>query len=224
MKKRILLIACPLAVAAIVLGIFLWTNRKITYEVSAGSWDNNGSFVLCTIEVSSKNIDQFIPKDEQGFLKTAEAQVGYLGIRNYYLLGIRDNPCRMFYYNNGIYALMDWNDAVYQLRSCQARFSWFGKQNEVKELVFPAPGEFDGTSTQEHDSRAIEEFELSFGTYEDAVQYFYSHLDDSTVSFDPEQQLIRCVPYDQYAWKMVTDGYIVIDFVNKEVRWEKAEE
>ena len=225
MKKRLLLILCPILVLTAAAGIYFALNRELVADVSAENWDRSGEFLLGSFAAKRVNSSSFIPEDEADFLKQAESSENYIGTYNYPWSGCKDNPCRMYYYNGGIFALMEWNDAgLYELLPCKTNFSSY--DNGAGNYAYPSPGDYypkwEGRCyTLDNDYWS---FDFVFGTYEEACEKFYNYLDEEVVSFDSENQIIRCHPYSYDRGEIDTAKWVVIDFVNQTVGFDFGEE
>ena len=224
MKKRILLLICPIVLLTVGVGIYFWLNRELVYDVSAQSWQKNGSFYLGTFSAETVNNSSFIPKNSQEFIRQAESSEAFIGSRNYPCLGIADNECRMFYYDDGIYALMFWGDNLYELLACKTNFSAY--RAAARNYAYPSPGEFypkwEGDCyTPEND---YWDFDYVFGTFEEAVEQFYGYFSEAVVSIDTENRIIRCHPYCYNTEQLDSGKWVIIDFTTKTVGFDFGEE
>lgn len=224
MKKRLLLLICPIVLLVAAAGVYFWLNRDLVFDVSAKSWERNGEFFLGTYTVDVIDNSGFVPKNEQEFIQQVESNSAFIGKRNYPYLGISDNECRMFYYNDGIYALMKWNDTVYELLPCKTDFSTYN--NEARDYAYPSPGDFypkweKNCYTLDND---YWDFDYVFGSFEESCEQFYGYFSEAVVSIDSENQVIRCHPYCYNTEQLDSDKWVVIDFVNKTVGFDFGEE
>ena len=212
MKKKVVLALIPLFLIILSVGGFLLWQRERTTVIEIGNWNKQGDqFFLCDIKVvnfaDKTDYIFFVPEDEEAFLDEMEQHIGYIGTHNFPHLGIVDNPSYYFYFNNGIFAVEQWN-AGYKLRPCMTIYSGI-------DYKYPSPGSWDPLNSPRSEMGELT-FDEFFGTYEDAL-WFYGRFDEDTVICDPERQTITVSVYDNRKDEMCADRRIVIDFLEKTV-------
>lgn len=212
MKKKVIFALMPLFLIMVAVGGFLFWTSKRTTVIEVDNWNEQGEkFFLCDIKVSNCSKWQdyvfFVPEEEDAFLNEITKHTGYLGMRNFPHLGIADNPSYYFYFNNGIFAVEQWN-AGYQLNPCMTIYSGI-------DYKYPSPGSWDPLNSPRSEMGELT-FDEFFGTYEDAL-WFYGRFDEDTVICDPERQTITVSVYDNRKDEMCADRRIVIDFLEKTV-------
>ena len=187
MKKRWGYLAIPLILVIAGTVIYLYANRKYTYTVKAENWHRKSTFTLCEIEVQEVRNGIFYPQDEETFLNSVRAKENYIGQRNLPVEGVYNNICELFYFDNGIFALMNWATGAYQLRSCS---TWFWKidSNGINgSYWYPSPGDYYPDNSL--DAESIEcDFDLVFGDFENCFTSFYSYLQYPEVAVDIENK------------------------------------
>lgn len=216
MKKRFAIIAIPLILVIAGAAIYLYANRENTYTVKAENWHRKSTFTLCEIEVSEVMNGIFYPQDEEAFLNSVREKENYIGQRNLPVEGVDNNICDLFYFDNGMFALMNWAKGAYQLRSCSTWFWKIDSDGKNGSYRYPSPGDYYPDNSL--DAESIEcDFNLVFGSFDDCFTTFYSHLQYPEVDVDKENKTIRCRVFSDSRAKTLTDSYVEIDFQQKTV-------
>ncbi|MBQ6660834.1 MAG: hypothetical protein IJM57_05320 [Lachnospiraceae bacterium] len=216
MRKKIILIVIPLILIVAGTAIYLFANRKYTYTVKAANWHRKSTFTLCEVEIADLMNDIFYPQDEQLFLKQIRSKENYVGQKNIPVEGVKDNICDIFYYDNGLFALMNWAPGAYQLRSCS---TWFWKIDSDRinsSYWYPSPGDYYPDDSVDAES-IKSDFDLVFGEFDSCCESFYLYLQYPEVDIDRDNKIIRCRVYSGPLAKTLTESYVEIDFVNKTV-------
>lgn len=221
MKKRIWFIIPILLIISVTI-IIMFLNREPLSKVSVYSWDKSDEFILCEITVESisraNNTCCFRVKDKQKLIAELEKHQGYLGRGYISHIGVETEQGLIFYYNDRLYGLMEWNTG-YILIPFACSFSYVDSNDKFNEYSYLSISDYfpsNAFSTIKNVS-----FEESHGTYEEQAA-FYGHLSENMVKLDEEKQQIRLRIYDRYNRVMLEDRCVCIDYYSKDVYVEEG--
>ena len=216
MKKRIIFLIIPLTLIAAGTAVYFFAHRKNMYTAEAENWHRKSTFTLCETEVSELQNKIFYPQDETAFLEQIRSKENYVGQKNIPVEGVKDNICDIFYYDNGLFAVMKWASGAYQLRSCS---TWFWKIDSDRinsSYWYPSPGDYYPDNSVDAES-IKSDFGLVFGDFDHCCESFYSYLQYPEVDIDRDNKTIRCRLYSGPLAKTLDESYVEINFQDKTV-------